>query len=246
MSPRVGIVIPPRYFDTSTQELQALSPGIEVLHTQMRFDRSFGYTLDEMPATAGEIEQCAIALADAGADVVVQVGMPFSWMHGWHRATQIQQSISDRIGAPFEMMGLAPTTGVMALGTTRVAVASAYYPLEWTERYCAFLIEAGLDIVGTQDFFGQGLVADREAAWAQSFIGFEPGLVIDSVVKVGESFPEAEAIIVPGKPGTFIHLLADAEAAIDRPIVSYHALWWQCLSHLGLTPARPSGRLLAL
>ena len=89
---RVGVIVPPKYFDTSAQELQTLSPRIDVLHTQMRLGRAFDYTLEEMADTAGEIEHCAVSLAGAGAEVVLQLGAPFSTVHGWERGSESSTS----------------------------------------------------------------------------------------------------------------------------------------------------------
>ena len=243
---KVGVIVPPRYFDTAAEELQTLSPRIDVLHTQMRLDQTFDYELDEMAETAGEIEQCAVSLVDAGAEVVLQLGTPFSSVHGWERGSELQQSISDRLGVPFEMMGLSVPAGVHALRATRVAVACVYYPTGYTAHYSAFLTGAGLEVVGARSFVDQGLSDDVDTVWAQSFEGFEPALVMDSIIEVGERFPEAEAIVVPGIPGKILSLIPAAETAIGTPIVSYYALWWKCLTHLQHPPGGPSGNLFAL
>lgn len=243
---RVGVIVPPKYFDTSTTELQTLSPDINVLHTQMRLDRAFDYQLEEMAETAVEIERCAVSLTDAGAEVVLQLGTPFSSVHGWEPGSKLQQAITDRVGVPFEMMGLSVPAAVHALEATRVAVACVYYPTDYIVRYSAFLEGAGLEVVGAQNFVDQGFFPDMDTVWTQSFEGFEPALVIDSIIEVGQRYPEAEAIVVPGIPGKILSHIHAAEKAIGKPIVSYHALWWKCLLHLRHRPALPAGKLLAL
>ena len=144
------------------------------------------------------------------------------------------------------MMGLAVPSGVHALGATRVAVAGVYYPTDYGVRYSAFLTGAGLEVVGAQNLVDQGRFPDPATVWAQSFDGIEPTMIVDSIIEVGERFPEAEAVVVAGVPGRIVSHISAAETALGKPIVSYHALWWKCLQHLGLGPATPGGKLLDL
>ena len=118
---RVGVIVVPRFFDTTSAELTKLAPQVDVLHTQLRLGPDFGFTLPEIVAAAEEVEACAVSLAEAGAEVVVQLGTPFSTAHGWHARRELQDNIEQRIGVPFEMMGLSVPAGLHALGTRRVA-----------------------------------------------------------------------------------------------------------------------------
>ena len=70
---RVGVIVVPRYFDTTSTELTKLAPNVDVLHTQLRVDENFGYSLDEIVKAADEVEACAVSLAAAGAEAVVQL-----------------------------------------------------------------------------------------------------------------------------------------------------------------------------
>ena len=45
-------------------------------------------------------------------------------------------------------------------------------------------------------------------------------------------------------PGRILDLLPEAEAALDRPIISYYSIWSKCVRHLGKSANRPVGRLL--
>ena len=243
---QVGIVVVPRYFDTSARELQTLAPGVDVLHTQIRVADDFGFSMDEIVATADEISDCAASLAAAGAEVVLQLGTPFSTAHGWERGNELQQGITDRIGVPFEMMGLSVPAGVHALGARRVVLATSYYNPAWVERYTGFAAEAGLEVVGAQGFVDQGRYATDDEAWEASFAGLDPEDSIASVVEAGQSFPDVDAVLAPGMPGRILEHVPAAEAELGVPIVSYFSIWHRCLSHLGRRPARPAGRLLDL
>jgi len=241
---RVGVVVVPNYFDTTAKELQRLAPDIDVLHTQIRVDPSFGFSLEEIALTVDEISECAQSLAAAGADVVLQLGTPFSTVHGWDRGNKIQAEITDRIGVPFEMMGLSVPAGVLATGARSAALATTYYGQEWVDRYTRFATEAGIDVVGSQSFTDQGRFASEDDAWQASFGGFDPGFVTASILELAETHPTADAILVPGMPGRILEQVVAAEQKIDRPIVSYFAIWWRCLRHLGKQPTLPAGRLL--
>ncbi len=241
---RVGVIVVPRYFDTTSRELLDIAPNVDVLHTQMRLDGDFEFTMPEIIAAADEIRACARSLAEAGAEVVVQLGTPFSTAHGWDAGRALQDSIEADAGVPFEMMGLSVPSGVLALGHRRVALATTYYGPEWADRYRNFAQEAGLEVVGAQSFVDQGRFETHEASWAASFETFEPSFVCSSIEETARRSPSAEAILVPGLPGRLLGEVAELEAAIDRPVVSYFAIWWRCLLRLGERPLDGSGQLL--
>lgn len=241
---KVGVVVAPRYFDTSGKELLAIAPEIDLLHTQIRVGPEFGFTLDEIIATGDEVERCAIALAEAGADAVIQLGTPFSTAHGWAGGNQLQKRIEDRIDIPFEMMGLSVPAGALALGTTRIAMATTYYGPDWLERYTRFVTEAGLEVTGSESFVDQGVFASNEEAFAASFDGFSSDVLTDTIRQVAHNNPNAECILMPGLPGRFIHRVADLETELGLPVVSYYAIWWRCLSRLGIAPKGQLGALL--
>ena len=88
---KVGIVVPPHYFDTTSTELTSLCAEVDVLHTQIRVSPDFGFTLDEIVQTGEEISDCAASLVAAGAEVVLQMGTPFSTAHGWSAGQELQR-----------------------------------------------------------------------------------------------------------------------------------------------------------
>lgn len=241
---RIGIVVPPRYFDTTSRELTAIDPSIDVLHTQMRVDPSFGFGLDEIAQCADEIEACATSLADAGAEVVIQLGTPFSTVHGWPGANELRARIEDATGVPFEMMGLSVIQAVLALDAATVAMATGYYDQSWIDRYSTFVTGSGLEISSAQSFAEQGHFPSPEAAFEASFIGFRHELVAASILEVAETDTAADLILVPGMPGTILPIVPELEGSIGRPIVSYFSIWWKARSRLGLTGLDGFGELL--
>ncbi len=242
---RVGVIVPPRYFDTSARELTALAPQVDVLHTQMRLGDDFDYSLDQIVRTGGEVEACARSLAEAGAEVVVQLGTPFSTAHGWRAGVDLESRIADATGTPLVMMGLSVPAGVHHLGGRQVAMATTYYGPAWIERYTAFATEAGLEVLGQASFVDQGHYPDHDASWSASFGVLDPDLVAESLTAAAADHPRADALLVPGMPGPILPMVPEIEAAIGRPVVSYFAAWWRCLRHLGIEVGDSAGRLLA-
>jgi maleate cis-trans isomerase len=166
-------------------------------------------------------------------------------VHGWERGHELQAGIEQRVGVPFEMMGLSVPAGAVALGHNRVALATTYYGTEWVGRYTGFAQEAGLEVVGSQSFVDQGHYETDEAAFAASFDGFAPSFVADSIAAVAAEFPDAQAIVVPGIPARLLDVVPGLEQRIGRPVVSYYAIWWRCLARLGIKPdASGHGALL--
>ena len=242
---RVGIIVPPRYFDTTWRELTELDQSIDVLTTQMRMDPSFDFSLDQIAGAANEIAACATSLAEAGAEVVLQLGTPFSTVHGWVGANELRERIERTCGAPFEMMGLSVVQAVHAFGASRVAMATGYYDQNWINRYSDFVTGSGLEISSAQSFAEQGHFPSAEAAFEASFHGFSGELIEASIQQVAASDLNADVILVPGMPGRILELIPGLEASIDRPVVSYFSIWWKGRSRLGMAAVNGLGRLLA-
>lgn len=243
---KVGIIVAPRYFDTTYLELLEIAPDIEVMQTQIRVESDFAFDLDQIVATAPEVEACARSLAEAGVDIVLQLGTPFSTAHGWHAGSALATRIESEIGVPFEMMGLSVPIAATALSATRVALATSYYSPQWVERYTRFLADAGLQVVGGESFVDQGLFPTHDDAFEASFAGFEADVIIRSIEQVAQRHPDAECIVVPGLPCRFLHAVAALEGNIEKPVVSYYAIWWRCLTRLGLGANNRLGRLFSL
>lgn len=242
---KVGVIVPPSYFDLSAREFTELDPTVDVMHTQMRFDAGFGYGLDEIAAAVDEIEACAVSLAEAGADVIVQLGTPFSTIHGWDGAEQVRSRIEASCGVAFEMMGQSVIEAIHAIGAKRVALAAVYYGDEWIERYSEFVTGSGLTISTTQSFTDQGHFPSSEEAFAASFEPLSEELVRASLRQLADEDPDADAILVPGMPGTILPLIPELEREIGRPVISYFAIWWKARRRLGLAPIDGHGALFA-
>ncbi len=243
---KVGVIVAPRYFDTTSKELTTLVPEVDVLHTQLRVPPSFGYSLDEIVDAADEVAACAESLALAGADVVVQLGTPFSTAHGWDGGTTLRASIEERIGVPFEMMGISVPAAALALGVRRVTVPTTYYGPAWVERYTSFLRETGLEVAHEESFVDQGAYPTHEASWEASFRGFEPEQIVASIRTAVADHPETDGVLVPGLPCRLLDHVAALEAELGLPVVSYFSIWWRCLERLGRSPGPGHGRLLDL
>ena len=239
------MIVVPNYFDTTSKELTAIAPSVDVLHTQLRVGSDFGFTLDEIVGTGPEVSDCAAALAEAGAEVVIQLGTPFSTAHGWEGGNVLRAQIEERIGVPFEMMGISVPSAANALGVTRAALASTYYSPEWVHRYSTFLREAGIETVHEESFVDQGLFPTHDASWAASFQGFEPDQLVATIRETAANAPGIDGIVVPGLPCRFLDRVEALEQEIGLPVVSYYAIWWKCLTRLGLRSQEGNGALLA-
>ncbi|NOX30827.1 MAG: hypothetical protein GXP35_12395 [Actinobacteria bacterium] len=243
---KVGVVVAPRYFDTTTKELAQIAPDVDILHTQIRVDADFGFSLEEIAQTGDEIEQCALSLRDAGAEIVIQLGTPFSTAHGWAGGNTLQQRIEDRIEIPFEMMGLSVPAAAIALGAKRIAMPTTYYNPEWVARYTEFATDAGLEVVATESFVDQGVFETNEQAWAASFVGFSPNVLASTIGAIATNNPGVDCILMPGLPGRFLEHVSTMEADVGVPVVSYFSIWWRCLNRLGIEPVGDCGTLMNL
>ena len=104
---RVGVIVAPRYFDTTSLELTDLVPDLEVLRTQIRVEPDLELALDQIIDTAPLIQQvgffdeaCGYAYLATEADVTFR---PVSF--------QLRQSPTEWWGSECDARCVRPRVG---------------------------------------------------------------------------------------------------------------------------------------
>lgn len=246
---RVGFMCPPTDFDTSPTTFRDLAPdGVEVMQTQMRV-RGMGhdmasFSLEAIENAIPEMTESARWLADAGAELIVQFGSPFSLVRGAD-AHALEAQIAEAVGIPVVLCGAAMLQAATHLGCNRIAVAAGYFDDKWTPVFHDKLRETGLDVPYmenwvTQRVFQTQAESDR-VAWH-----FEPEPAIAGILHAATAAPEADAIFALGGGVRTIDIAANLEARINKPVIGADvAMYWRAFQHLGLKPREKGhGRLL--
>jgi arylmalonate decarboxylase len=250
---KVGFITPPAWLDISPMEfLRIAPPGTLVTQTLMR-PAGFDYNLEHIRAAAPELTACAESLAAAGVDVIAQFGYPFSFMHGWQGAQELQARIENTVGRPFVMMGVEVVNALHHLKAKQVALAATYYTRQAAEPLLSFLDQAGISIALVESWQSLGLVKGGAGAFAGEG-ELDPmewktpaWAVVESLRRVSEKAPDVDAILVSGGGMRLLDIAADMERELAKPIVGGDiSLYRGILRRLGISAAVPGhGRLLA-
>ena len=252
---QVGFVAPPADFEASATDFLRLAPANVGVIQRMLHVPDYQRTLDERARNFHLIEEAAECLAAAGAQVIGQAGT--NWVHcmgtGVAEIRAHCDRLAERFGSPYFIGGLSILDGLRELGVERIAVNGGYARPQWKEGFRRFLAEGGFDVLYHGTFLDQGLYRSQAEVEAQWWI-FPEAIALESMRRVAEAAPQAEAVVLTGipsfRPREGIPLrpaaLAGAiEAEIAKPLVATDAaLFWALFKHLGLAPARGHGRLL--
>lgn len=251
-STKVGFISPPTFFDTTPTEFLRVAPdNIEVTQVQMRLDGIGGPTMAEfdlrsIEAAAPEMTRCAMDLANAGADLIIQFGTPFSLIHGEH-ARDVQQEISRACRTPVIMAGVAMLDALDVFDVRRVAVASGYFDDAWTAIFRLKLMQNDLQVPYMENWVRQGVMGSQAesdiVAW-----DFKTEPARAGVLKAGLNAQDAPALFALGGGVRMLDLADELERETGKIVIGADiALYWKALQHLRMKPRTDGfGRLLGL
>ena len=253
---QVGFTAPPHDFDAAPSDFLRIAPRDVGVHGRLMHVSEYEHQLSQRADNFHLLEEVVHCMANAGADVVGQVGT--NWVHcGGTTPEEIAafcSRVSETYQTPFHMAGMCLVEGLRELNVERIAVNAVYYWPDWRDGIVRFLTEAGFDVVYSGNFVDQGFYTTQEEVNALTWI-FPGPLAEASMAYVAEQAPEADAVVVTGMPNWRdesgltqrpVSLAPELEAAIGKPIVASDlALYWRIFKTLGLAPLGEQGRLLA-
>jgi len=250
---KVGFISPPAWFDITPMEFASIAPdNVLITQTLMR-PHDFDYSLEHIKEAVPELARCVLSLSAAGADVVAQFGFPFSFVHGWPAAQQVQDSIGQEAGTQLVMMGVEAIHSLQHLGCKTIAVAATYYSEGPAQRLLSYLAKAEIDVSLCQTWQDQGLVARTDGG---TFVGqgeLDPmgwktpeWAVAEAVRRVAAEAKDADCVLVTGGGMRLLHMADALEKETGKTIVAGDlALYWGILRRLGITTrVAGHGRLL--
>ena len=251
---QAGFISPPAWFDISPTEFLRIAPkNTVVMQTVMRLS-GFDYGREGFINAVSELGTCFESLTAAGANVVAQFGYPFSLVHGWGKAQQVQKNVQGNNDARFVMMGVEIVYALRHLNCKSIAVASTYYSGKTAQMLDEYLIEAGFKIAQSENWQSQNMAEDTGSGM---FIGagdLDPmdwqtpvHAVKQAVRNVSRNAPDADGILVTGGGMRLLGIVEGLEKEIGKPIVGGDlSIYWGILRRLGIKEGvREHGKLLA-
>lgn len=253
---QVGFTAPPRDFDAAPSDFLRIAPATVGVHGRLLHVPGYAHELSQRADNLHLLEEVADCLSASGVDAIGQVGT--NWVHaGGTDADDIRafcRRLADTYETPFHMAGLCLVEACAALDVERIALNSVYFWPDWRDGVVRFLRSAGLDVVWYGNFVDQGFYNDQQTVNDRTWI-FPGGLALESMQRVADAAPSAEAIVVNGMPNwrrpdglpeRTVTRAADLEAAIGLPVIAADlALYWALFKSLDITPVGDQGRLLA-
>jgi len=251
---KVGFISPPAWFDISPTEFLRIAPSNTIVMQTVMRPPDFNYSVEHFINSVPELGICFDSLAAAGANVVAQFGYPFSLVHGWEKAQQIQKSIQGNRETRFVMMGVEAVYALRHLNCTSIAIASTYYSDTMANMLTEYLATAGLNISQSENWQSQGMAEDTGLGLFVGEgeldpMGWEtPVHAVEKAVRnVSRNAPDADCILVTGGGMRLLDIVERLEKAVGKPVVGGDlTLYWGILRRLGVEEGvLGHGKLLA-
>ena len=253
---QVGFTAPPMDFDAAPTDFLRICPTTVGVHGRLLHVPGYQHQLHQRADNFHLLEEVVHCMSNAGADVVGQVGT--NWVHAngtdVHDIRRFVSEVSEKYETPFHMAGMTLVDACEAMGYERIALNSVYFWPDWRDGVVRFLRSADIDVVWYGNFVDQGWYPTQQEVNDLTWI-FPGELALDSMRYTLDEAPDVDAILVngmsnyrdaSGQPRRLVSLVAEIEAAIDKPIVSADvSLYWAMLRTLGVTPVGPQGSLLS-
>ena len=232
--PVLGLIFPPADRGVPEEGIAMYGDSLRYVVTGLGVERM---TPEGFDTVIARIPAAAEKLAAAGADAIELTGTSLTFYKGEEYNQQLREAVTKASGLRATTMSNGVIEGLKAVGAQTVAVATAYAD-EVNGRLRAFLLEHGLrPLVVT----GMGIeaIADVDSVTQNDLIEF--------AVRVRESAPEADSLLVSCGGFRTLELIAPVEVRTKVPVISSmpHGLWAGARL-VGLSGAAPGyGMLLS-
>jgi arylmalonate decarboxylase len=234
-SRKLGLIFPPAGRGVPEEGLAMYGDKIEYVIENLGLETMTPAGYD---AVLERIGPCAERLAARGAEAIVLTGTSLTFYKGEAYNQEVTRLVRATSGLPTTTMSTAVIDGLKAVGATRIAAPTAYND-EVNDRLRSFLLEHGFDVLKVQGL-GVEAVADINLVTQPDLLEF--------CVKVAQSAPDADAVLVSCGGLRTLELLAPLESRTARPAVTSmpHGLYYGA-KLLGMDPSVDGyGRLIAL
>lgn len=198
------------------------------------------YTTDGVEKAIKNYWRCVEILAKERADVIVFGGAPISAVLTRPRVTELLRQTKEKTGIAADAPLEALIAAMKHLRLNQLAVGSRWAdPVN--DAIIRYLADGGITVVG---------ITKRNQWASDSFaMTFEEGL--DMALEVGreaaKSWPDAQAISVPGGAAMSLHVIPALEEEFDKPAFTNMSaeVWYNLVRPGIIPPVKGWGRLLA-
>jgi len=243
-------------FDAAPSDFLRISPESVGAHGRLLHAPGYSHELTQRADNFQLLDEVVHCFSNAGADVVGQVGT--NWVHAGgrdvHDVCRFIAETSEKYETPLHMAGMTLVEACQEHGHERVALNSVYFWPDWRDGVVRFLRSADIDVVWYGNFVDMGFYETQTEVNDQTWI-FPRDLALRSMQHAVEQAPDIDAVLVNGMsnyrdenglPRRLVGLVADIEAAIDKPVISADvSLYWQIFRTLGVAPLGRHGSLLS-
>jgi arylmalonate decarboxylase len=198
------------------------------------------YTLEAVEKALSNYWKCVDTLAQEKVQVIILGGAPVSAALGRKRVLDLLRQTTEKTGIPTDAPLEALIASMKHLGLTKLAVGSRWADAV-NDALVSYLKDGGIEVVG---------ITKRNQWGAESAaMSLEQGL--DMALEVGReaarSFPQAQAIAVPGGAALCLHVIPALEEEFEKPtFTNLSTEVWNDLVRPGvIPPIKGWGRLLA-
>ena len=235
---KIGIATPPRHFDTTMMLiLDAFDSQVDVNQNIIRHE-GFAYGPKHFRAGLANFRVALIDLAEANADVVVQMGSPFIYFneHGYLGAKEWQRDLELETGKPVVVPALAITRILQRLEVRRLAISGMYFSDSWLLAMRKFIEEAGVGVEHVNNYLSLGLHTGLSDEYQAQAPLHSVSIMSDALRATRAAAPDSEAILISGLAGPIGRKYAALEAELGVPIISIeNALLWELSGRFELT-----------
>jgi arylmalonate decarboxylase len=211
-APVLGLIFPPADRGIPEEGIAMYGDNLQYVVTGLGVERM---TPEGFDAVIARVPAAAEKLAAAGAEAIELTGTSLTFYNGEAYNQQLRELVTKASGLRATTM----SNGVIVkeVGAKNVAVATAYAD-EINGRLRAFLIEHGLNPLvvtgmGIEAITGVDSVTQND--------------LLEFAVRVRESAPEADSLLVSCGGFRTLELIAPVEARTGVPVISSmpHGLW---------------------
>jgi maleate cis-trans isomerase len=236
---KLGIIAAPGWFDPTQGEFAQRHLASELAITQTIMPPvGFGWSFDEIAGSEANIASAARLLAEAGSELIIEVGPAFAYLIGGdpQGAKALQQRLSDTCRVPVILNGVAVFDALDAVGAKRIAIACPYYSPAWKAKLTDYMQRTQYNVAGFATFVELSLFASQADVDARHY-SFSPGEVQEAIRGALAAAPDAEAVMIGGSGVRTLDWVEDLEAELGVPLVSAdRSLYSATVKALGLAP----------
>ena len=204
--PTIGLIVPYTTVDLPP-ECSTMYPDVRFLARGVGVER---LTADSYEAAMTRVPAAAEALADAGADAIMVIGTSLTFYRGAEFNSQLIERLRAETGLPASTMSTAVVEALRAVGSKRLALATAYGD-EVNGYLCDFLTDSGFEMLALEAFGLLGFSDPHSKTEAE---------IVALSRKAAARAPTADVLLISCGGLNTLSITPELETSLGVPVVS--------------------------